>query len=138
VSPGGRVIALDLLALEPLSGVEFIQGDFTEAPALKALEAALDSQRADLVMSDMAPNMSGVAVTDQAKATYLAELALEFASQYLKPGGNLLVKLFHGQGFDPFVQRCREAFESVLVRKPQASRPRSREVYLLARKRLAG
>lgn len=138
VGKGGRVIALDVLPMEPLPGVEFIEGDFTESEPLEALETALGGRKADLVLSDMAPNMSGVAVTDQAKAMYLAELTFEFAAEHLKPGGDLLVKLFQGEGFDAFVQRCRKAYQSVVVRKPDASRPRSREVYLLARHRRAG
>jgi len=133
VGQNGRVIALDLLPMEPLDNVEFIQGDFTEDEPLQALESALNGKKADLVLSDMAPNMSGVAVTDQARAMYLAELALDFAAQHLKPGGVLLVKMFQGEGFDAFVRSCREAFEKVQIRKPGASRPRSREVYLLAR-----
>jgi 23S rRNA (uridine2552-2'-O)-methyltransferase len=133
VGETGRVIALDILPMEPIAGVDFIEGDFTEAEALEALEAALGGRKADLVLSDMAPNMSGVAVTDQARAMYLAELALEFATENLKPGGDLLVKVFQGEGFDAFVQQCRTAFGKVKVRKPDASRPRSREVYLLAR-----
>lgn len=136
VAPGGRVIALDILPMEPLHDVAFIEGDFTETPALEALEAKLDGARVDLVMSDMAPNMSGVAVTDQARAMYLAELAFEFSKDHLKPGGHLLIKMFQGEGFDAFVQHCRSAFSKVLVRKPKASRPKSREVYLLARGRL--
>ena len=136
IEPGGRVIALDVLPMEPLSGVEFIEGDFTETPALEALEAALGGTGVDLVLSDMAPNMSGVAVTDQAKAMYLAELAFDFACNHLKPGGHFLVKMFQGEGFDGFVPHCRKFFASVLVRKPRASRPKSREVYLLARNRL--
>ena len=136
IEPGGRVIALDLLPMDPLPGVDFIEGDFTEMPALEALEAALGGSGVDLVMSDMAPNMSGIAVTDQAKAMYLAELAFDFAIDHLKPGGHFLVKMFQGEGFDAFVQRCRKVFASVLVRKPSASRPKSREVYLLARNHL--
>lgn len=136
VGKDGRVIALDVLPMDSLAGVEFIEGDFTEDAALSALESALGGSRLDLVMSDMAPNMSGVAVIDQAKSMYLAELAFEFAVEHLKPGGHFLVKVFQGEGFDAFVQRCRKAFKKVLVRKPDASRPRSREVYLLARDRL--
>lgn len=136
VGNNGRVIALDVLPMNSIPGVEFIQGDFTEDEPLAALERALGGQAVDLVMSDMAPNMSGVIVTDQARAMYLAELALAFAAEHLKPGGQFLVKMFQGEGFDAFVQRCRAQFEKVLVRKPGASRPRSREVYLLARGRL--
>ena len=138
VGPGGRVIALDLLPMEPVAGVEFIEGDFTEEEALEALEHTLGGQKVDLVMSDMAPNMSGVAVTDQAKSMYLAELALDFALAHLNSGGDFLVKVFQGEGFDGFVRQCREAFGKVLLRKPRASRPRSRELYVLARDRLAG
>lgn len=136
VGEDGRVIALDILPMDPLPGVEFIEGDFTEDAPLQALEAALQGREVDLVLSDMAPNMSGVTVIDQTKAIYLAELAFEFAAKHLKPGGHFLVKLFHGEGFDAFVQRCRRAYQTVVVRKPDASRPRSREVYLLARCRL--
>ncbi|MDX1555121.1 MAG: 23S rRNA (uridine(2552)-2'-O)-methyltransferase RlmE [Xanthomonadales bacterium] len=138
VGDTGRVIALDLLPMEPLTGVEMIEGDFTEDQALHALEDSLGGRKADLVMSDMAPNMSGVTVSDQAKAMYLAELALDFAQNHLKPGGDLLVKMFQGAGFDAFVQHCRQVFGKVLIRKPDASRPRSREVYVLARDRLVG
>jgi 23S rRNA (uridine2552-2'-O)-methyltransferase len=131
----GRVIGLDVLDMEPLQGVEFIQGDFTEPEPLARLEAALAGQPVDLVLSDMAPNMSGMEVTDQAKAMYLAELALTFVQAHLKPGGDFVVKLFHGQGFDAFVASVRPLFEKVMVRKPGASRSRSREVYLLAQSR---
>lgn len=138
VGAAGRVFALDILPMEPIEGVEFIEGDFTEAEPLEALQDALAGRQADLVLSDMAPNMSGVAVSDQARAIYLAELALEFALTHLKPGGDMLVKVFQGEGFDAFVRQCREAFSKALIKKPDASRPRSREVYLLARGRLAG
>ena len=131
----GRVIALDILMMEPLNGVEIIQGDFTEDESLHALEEALQGSPVDLVLSDMAPNMSGMAAIDQAKAMYLAELALEFVKAQLKPGGDFLVKLFQGEGFDGFVRDTRPLFGKVQVRKPKASRPRSREVYLLARDR---
>ncbi len=131
----GSVIAVDILPMEPLHGVQFIQGDFTEDEPLHALEEALQGKRVDLVLSDMAPNISGMAATDQAKATYLAELALEFVRAQLKPGGAFLVKLFQGEGFDGFVREVRLLFGKVQVRKPKASRPRSREVYLLARDR---
>ena len=134
----GRVIGLDILAMDPIEGVDFILGDFTENEPLSKLEAALAGQPVDLVLSDMAPNMSGMAVTDQAKVIYLAELALEFAQGHLKPGGDFLVKIFHGQGFDTFVGTVRSLFDKVSIRKPDASRPRSREVYLLARNRRVG
>ena len=131
----GRLIAVDILPMEPLRGVQFIQGDFTEDESLHALEEALQGEHVDLVLSDLAPNMSGMAATDQAKAMYLAELALEFVRAELKPGGDFLVKLFQGEGFDGFVREVRSLFGQVRVRKPKASRPRSREVYLLARDR---
>ncbi|MGD2130921.1 MAG: 23S rRNA (uridine(2552)-2'-O)-methyltransferase RlmE [Lysobacterales bacterium] len=129
----GRLVALDILDMDPLPGVEFIQGDFTEDEPLARLEAILGGQKADLVLSDMAPNMSGMAAIDQAKAMYLAELAMHFALEHLKPGGDFVVKLFQGTDFDGFVREARKAFRNVLIKKPRASRPRSREVYLLAR-----
>lgn len=129
----GSLIAVDILPMEPLYGVQFIQGDFTENESLHALEEALQGKRVDLVLSDMAPNMSGVVATDQARVIYLAELALEFVRAELKPGGDFLVKLFQGEGFDGFVREVRSLFGKVQVRKPKASRSRSREVYLLAR-----
>jgi 23S rRNA (uridine2552-2'-O)-methyltransferase len=135
VGARGKVIALDILAMEPLQGVEFIQGDFTEDEPLARLEQALEGRLVDLVMSDMAPNMSGMATVDQAKAMYLAELALEFARAHLKPGGDFVVKLFQGVDFDSYVKQVRSLFQKVQVIKPRASRPRSREVYLLARGR---
>jgi len=135
VGPRGKVIALDILAMEPLPGVHYIQGDFTEEEPLARLEEALDGAAVDLVMSDMAPNMSGMATVDQAKAMYLAELALEFVKAHLKPGGDFVVKLFQGSDFDSFVQQVRSLFGKVQVIKPRASRPRSKEVYLLARGR---
>jgi 23S rRNA (uridine2552-2'-O)-methyltransferase len=131
----GRVFALDILDMDPIHGVEFIHGDFTEDKALEELEAALDGQEVDLVLSDMAPNMSGMTTIDQAKAMYLAELALEFVKSHLKPGGDFVVKLFQGTDFDRYVREVRSLFNKVRVRKPKASRPRSREVYLLARGR---
>lgn len=129
----GRVIGLDILEMDPLPGVVFIRGDFTEDEPLRQLEAELDGEKADLVLSDMAPNMSGVSAIDQAKAMYLAELALAFASEHLKPGGDFVVKLFQGEGFDAYVREVRTLFQKVQVKKPGASRPRSKEVYLLAR-----
>ena len=131
----GKLIALDILEMEPVHGVGFIHGDFTEDEPLRALEAALGGKRVDLVLSDMAPNMSGMATIDQAKAMYLAELALEFVREHLKPGGDFVVKLFQGTDFDGYVREVRSLFDKVQVRKPKASRPRSREVYLLARGR---
>ncbi|MEJ2383049.1 MAG: 23S rRNA (uridine(2552)-2'-O)-methyltransferase RlmE [Xanthomonadales bacterium] len=135
VGAQGRVIGLDLLEMEPLPGVGFIHGDFTEDEPLAELEQALEGRTVDLVLSDMAPNMSGMAAIDQAKAMYLAELALEFVREHLRPGGDFLIKLFQGADFDAYVREVRSLFEKVLVRKPKASRARSREVYLLARGR---
>jgi 23S rRNA (uridine2552-2'-O)-methyltransferase len=132
VGDSGRVIGLDILPMDPLQGVQFIRGDFTETTSLEALESALAGGRADLVLSDMAPNMSGMAAIDQARAFHLAELALEFAGSHLKTGGNFLVKLFQGEGFDAYVREVRSRFDKASVRKPDASRARSREVYLLA------
>jgi 23S rRNA (uridine2552-2'-O)-methyltransferase len=131
----GRVIALDILPMDPVPGVEFIRGDFTEDEPLQALKRVLGGGEADLVLSDMAPNMSGMATVDQARAMYLAELALEFARAHLKPGGDLVVKLFQGADFDGFVREVRSLFGKVQVIKPKASRARSNEVYLLARDR---
>ena len=135
VGDSGKVLALDILEMEPVHGVEFIHGDFTEAEPLRALESALGGRKVDLVLSDMAPNMSGMATIDQPKAMYLAELALEFVKDHLKPGGDYVVKLFQGTDFDGYVRQVRSLFKKVQVRKPKASRPRSREVYLLARDR---
>jgi 23S rRNA (uridine2552-2'-O)-methyltransferase len=131
----GQVIALDILPMDPLPGVNFIEGDFTEGEPLALLEEALDGQNADLVLSDMAPNMSGMGAVDQPRAMYLAELALDFASKRLEPGGSFVVKVFHGEGFDDFVKETRTLFEKVQIRKPSASRPRSREVYILGHRR---
>jgi len=135
LAAGGRIIALDILAMEPLPGVEFIQGDFTEDEPLARLEGELGDTPVDLVLSDMAPNISGVAAVDQAKSMYLAELALDFAMAHLKPGGAFVVKLFQGTDFDRFVRQVRSLFKAVRLIKPKASRPRSREVYLLAQGR---
>ncbi|WP_025869284.1 23S rRNA (uridine(2552)-2'-O)-methyltransferase RlmE [Methylobacillus glycogenes] len=131
----GRVIALDLLPMPAIPGVEFIQGDFREADILAQLEKSLGDKHVDLVIADMAPNMSGIAVVDQANAAYLTELALEFSRDWLKPGGNFLVKVFIGAGFDEIVLAMRGSFEKVVTRKPKASRDRSSEVYLLGLKR---
>lgn len=131
----GQVVALDILPMEPLPGVVSLQADFTEEAALQLLEQALGGQAVDLVMSDMAPNISGQAAIDQPRAMYLAELALEFACQVLRPGGDFLVKVFQGEGFDQYLRTLRREFAQVQSRKPKASRARSREVYLLARRR---
>mgnify|MGYP001813651236 CR=1 FL=1 len=135
VGDKGAVLGLDIVEMEPVHGVEIILGDFTEEEPLHDLEALLAGRCPDLVLSDMAPNMSGMAAIDQAKAMYLAELALEFVKEHLKPGGDYLVKLFQGTDFDGYVREVRSVFDKVMVRKPKASRPRSREVYLLARGR---
>ncbi|MDH4215732.1 MAG: 23S rRNA (uridine(2552)-2'-O)-methyltransferase RlmE [Gallionella sp.] len=131
VGRGGKVIALDLLPLDPLSGVDFIQGDFREEAVLKQLEDRLQGKPVGLVISDMAPNMSGVASADQARAMHLAELALEFALEHLKPDGSFLVKVFQGEGFEDFLKLMRSRFAKVVTRKPKASRDRSSELYLL-------
>lgn len=127
----GRVIALDILEMHPIPGVEFICGDFREETVLKQLEASLNNKLVDLVIADMAPNMSGLKDVDQAGATYLTELALEFCKDWLKPGGHILVKVFIGSGFDELIKQMRSQFEKVVTRKPKASRDRSSEVYLL-------
>lgn len=131
VGAGGRVVATDLLEMEPLPGVEFLHGDFREPEVLERLEA-LVGKRVDLVLSDMAPNISGVSVRDQAMSMDLAELALEFAREWLEPRGFFVVKLFQGEGFDPFVAAARSTFSRVRLRKPAASRKESREIYLVA------
>ena len=131
----GRVIALDLLEMQPLSGVEFLQGDFREESVLKKLEEMLMGKKIDLVIADMAPNMSGINLVDQASVAYLAELALEFSLKWLKPEGNFLVKVFVGTEFDDIVRSMKQGFEKVVTRKPKASRDRSSEVYLLGLKR---
>ncbi|WP_019882769.1 MULTISPECIES: 23S rRNA (uridine(2552)-2'-O)-methyltransferase RlmE [unclassified Methylophilus] len=133
----GRVIALDILEMHPIPGVEFICGDFREQEVLQQLEASLNGKPVDLVIADMAPNMSGLKDVDQAGATYLTELALDFCQQWLKPGGNILVKVFIGSGFDEIVKQMRGQFEKVVTRKPKASRDRSSEVYLLGLQRKA-
>ncbi len=127
----GRIIGLDLLDMHAIPGVEFIQGDFREESVLRALEKKLNNKPVDLVISDMAPNISGVKDADQAGAVYLTELALEFNQDWLKPSGNFLVKVFIGVGFDDIVKRMRMEFDKVVTRKPKASRGRSSEVYLL-------
>jgi len=129
----GRLVAVDLLPMEPLPGVHFVQGDFREQQVLDALLLALGGRKADLVISDLAPNISGIGVSDQARAMHLAELALEFARQCLKPGGSLVVKVFQGAGFTEFLTAMRKAFAKVGSRKPEASRGRSSEMYLLGK-----
>ncbi len=127
----GRIVGLDILDMHAIPGVEFIQGDFREQSVLGALEEKLNNKPVDLVIADMAPNISGVKDADQAGAVYLTELALEFSQQWLKPSGNFLVKVFIGSGFDDIVKRMRSEFDKVVTRKPKASRGRSSEVYLL-------
>lgn len=131
----GHVIALDILPMVGIGGVDFIQGDFREDAVLAELEDKLDGKLVDLVISDMAPNMSGISSVDQANAAYLTELAVDFSSKWLKPGGNFLVKVFIGSGFEEIVSMMRDTFEKVVTRKPKASRDRSSEVYLLGLKR---
>jgi 23S rRNA (uridine2552-2'-O)-methyltransferase len=133
VGQRGRVIASDILAMDSLAGVEFVQGDFTEDAVFEQILAAIDGQPVDLVISDMAPNMSGMSAVDQPRSMYLVELALDMACKVLKPGGTFLSKVFHGEGFDELMRASRVEFGKVITRKPAASRPRSREVYLLAR-----
>ncbi len=133
VGEGGRVIAVDLLEVTPVHGVTVIRGDFHEDATLAAVEAALGGERADLVISDMAPNISGIALVDQARHAALAELALEFALKHLKPRGNFLVKAFQGGGYEAYVKTLRAHFSEVVTRKPEASRSRSNEVYLLGK-----
>ena len=128
----GRMIALDILPMEPVAGVEIILGDFREDAVLQQLLDLMGGAGADLVISDMAPNISGMEVVDIPRAYYLAELALDLARQVLKPGGGLLVKLFQGEGFDAYQKDLKQDFKRVVMRKPKASRARSREIYALA------
>ncbi len=127
----GKIIATDILAMDYLDGVEFIQGDFREDSVLEAILSAMGNDKADLVISDMAPNISGVGAIDQPAAMYLVELALDLARQILRPGGNFVVKVFQGEGFDEYKKDAMTSFSTVKIRKPKASRPRSREVYLV-------
>lgn len=129
----GQVVALDILPMDALVDVTVLQADFTTDEGLQVLRDSVGDRQADLVMSDMAPNLSGVNAVDQPRAMHLAELALEFARENLKPGGDFLVKTFQGEGFDAFLRELRAGFGRVVTRKPDASRDRSREVYLLAR-----
>jgi len=128
----GRVIAMDILDMPGIAGVDFIHGDFREDEAVSRLEALIDGASVDLVLSDMAPNMSGVDSVDQARAMYLSELAVEFADKHLKKGGNFLIKLFMGEGFDAYMKDLKTRYTKVITRKPAASRRRSNEVYALA------
>lgn len=135
IQPGGLLFALDLLPIEPLPGVSFIQGDFREDEVLQRFEAGLAGRAVDLVLSDMAPNMSGIATVDQARVMDLAELTLEFAREHLKPGGDMLVKVFQGSGYMALRAAMGTLFEVVQTRKPEASRGRSAENFLLARRK---
>jgi len=128
----GEVIACDILEMDPIAGVDFLQGDFREEPVLNALLTRIGGAKVDVLLSDMAPNFSGTDAVDQPRSMYLVELALEMCAQVLKPGGSFVVKVFHGEGSDVFLKSVRQAFTSVKVRKPDSSRARSREVYLVA------
>jgi len=133
VGDNGRIIALDLLPMDSFAQVEFIQGDFTEDDVYNQLMATLNGQPVDLVICDIAPNISGVRLVDQSKAMHLTELALDFALQVLKPGGNFAVKVFEGEGLDEFRKTVRQGFNKVLNRKPKASRVESRELYIVGK-----
>ena len=132
VGAKGAVIAIDLLEMDPIPGVTFIQADFRDDAGLHALEAALDGRAVDLVISDMAPNVSGMAAVDQPRAMHLVELALDFCTQHLRPGGGFICKVFHGEGFDAWMREVKQRFGRAATRKPKASRAKSREVYLVA------
>jgi len=133
VGDAGRVVASDVLAMDSVANVTFVHGDFTENSVADAIGRELGANGADLVLSDMAPNISGIAVSDQARAMGLAELALEMAASVLNKNGGFAVKVFQGEGFDAYIKDVRSRFKTVKLRKPEASRPRSREVYVVAR-----
>ena len=133
VGSKGKVVALDILPMDQLAQVEFIQGDFQEDSVLDELLKALNNEPVDLVISDMAPNVTGVKAVDQPKSMYLLELAIDLADQVLKPQGALLMKVFQGEGFQPLLAELRQRYQKVITRKPDASRSRSSEVYLLAK-----
>ena len=133
VGHNGRVIASDILTMDSLAGVEFIKGDFTEDAVFDQIVSALGENPVDIVVSDMAPNMSGMSAVDQPRSMYLVELALDMSRRVLSPGGAFVTKIFQGEGFDELLRDARSSFSQVLTRKPQASRPRSREVYLVAK-----
>lgn len=133
VGDKGRVFASDILAMDAIADVDFVQGDFTDEAVLTELLGLMDGRRADLVMSDMAPNMSGIADVDQPQSIYLVELALDMAQQVLSPGGTFVAKVFQGEGFDPLFASVKAAFNKVVTRKPDASRARSREIYLVGK-----
>ena len=129
----GRIVATDILPMEAIAGVDFVQGDFREEAILEQVLACVGADKVNLVLSDMAPNMAGIDVVDQPRALHLAELALEFADRVLAPGGDALVKLFHGQGMEELIKDARRRYGRVVMKKPRASRTRSPEIYLLAR-----
>lgn len=138
VGQGGRVIAVDLLPLQPIHGVEFIQGDFCDDRVLAQIEGKLGGKKIGLVISDMSPNISGISMIDQARAMHLAELALDFSVRHLQPGGSFLVKVFQGAGFEGYINLMRSFFPRVVTRKPDSSRGRSNELYLLGTLKLEG
>ncbi|MOA22165.1 Ribosomal RNA large subunit methyltransferase E [compost metagenome] len=133
VGEKGRVIASDILPMDPLDNVDFIQGDFTDDGVFQQILAKLDGRQPDLIISDIAPNISGVAAADQASSMYLVELVLDMVRQVLKPNGTFVAKVFQGEGSDEFLKDVRTSFEKMVIRKPEASRPRSREVYLVGK-----
>ncbi|HEX4150581.1 MAG TPA: 23S rRNA (uridine(2552)-2'-O)-methyltransferase RlmE [Steroidobacteraceae bacterium] len=133
VGDSSRIVATDILPMDAIAGVEFVQGDFREQAVLDEVLARIGSEKVDLVLSDMAPNMAGIDAVDQPRSMYLAELALEFAGRVLTPGGDALIKLFQGAGFDEIVREARRRYGRVVTKKPKASRTRSPEIYLLAR-----
>ncbi len=133
VGEKGRLIASDILPMDPLPEVDFIQGDFTEEDVFNQILALINGRPVDVVISDMAPNLSGISAVDQAGSIYLIELALDMAQQVLKPKGTFVAKAFQGEGYEAFVKQVREHFDSVLIRKPDASRSRSREVYVVGK-----
>ncbi|MAY26441.1 MAG: 23S rRNA (uridine(2552)-2'-O)-methyltransferase RlmE [Polycyclovorans sp.] len=135
LGPSGHLFALDILEMDGLPDVDFICGDFREQAVLDALQAKVGARAVDVVLSDIAPNLSGIGTVDQTASIYLCELALMFALENLKPGGTFLVKVFQGEGFEGYLKQVREGFSQVTIRKPKSSRPRSKEVYLLARSR---
>jgi 23S rRNA (uridine2552-2'-O)-methyltransferase len=133
IGDGGRMVATDILPMSAIAGVEFVQGDFREESVLEQVLTCVGAEKVDLVLSDMAPNMAGIDAVDQPRSMYLAELAIEFADRVLAPGGDLLVKLFQGAGFEQIIRDARKRYARVATKKPKASRTRSPEIYLLAR-----
>ncbi len=132
VGDHGKVLAMDILEMDALHGVDFLQGDFREQAVLEALISLLEGREVDVVLSDIAPNTSGVKAVDQPRSMYLCELALDFARNTLKPGGSFATKIFQGEGFDDYIRDVRSSFARVVTRKPKSSRPKSREVYVVA------